>query len=75
MALKIIPILEPKAVAERVFSAIYHKEKEVYIPWYCGLLGLGMTAVRAVSEDLRMFVIKMLMGNGMKTLECRGTKL
>ena len=75
LALKIIPMLDQEQVAKRVFSALYNKEQEVYIPWYCNILGIGMLVARTISEDLRMKIIKLLMGNGMKTLKCRGTNL
>lgn len=57
-----------------MFDAIYNKEQEVYIPWYTNILGIGMIVVRSISEKLRMKIIKILMGDGMNTLKCRGFK-
>jgi short-subunit dehydrogenase len=73
LALKVIPILKKEEVAKRIFDAIYYKEQEVYIPWYTNILGVGMIIIRSISERLRMKIIKVLMGDGMKSLDCRGT--
>ena len=74
LALKLIPILKKEDVAKRVFDAIWYKEEEVYIPWYTNILGVGMIIIRTFSERLRIKIIKVLMGDGMKTLKCRGVK-
>ena len=72
LALKVIPILKKEDVAKRIFDAVYFKEQEVYIPWYTNLLGIGMIIIRSFSERLRIKIIQVLMGDGMKSLECRG---
>lgn len=67
LALWLIPMLKKDEVAIRIYDAIMTGEQEVYVPWYQYWMMVIMLIIP--SNKLRYFVIKILMGNGMKTVK------
>ena len=72
LALWIVPILRKEYVAGVVFKESFLRQSyEVYIPSYAYWMGIVMLVIRPFSEIFRVKIIKLLMGNGMMTLNIR----
>ena len=55
--LKVIPTLKQEEVAQRVYKATMHNEREVYIPCYTYWLATLFLIIGYLSEDLRIYLI------------------
>ena len=70
MALNIFSMLKKEDVAYRVYRAMMFHEKEVFIPWHTYWSAIVMNILRPIiGENTRIQIIRILMGDGMKTLD------